>query len=167
MSCVPRLYLDANIFIAIKEIAGPAADLLLRLLARARDRSCQLLTSELTSAGVLTKPLAQDRRDPISHYDLVIRDSSWLTVAPVNRVILRSAAALRAAHRSLKLPDAIHLATALETSCPHMLTADQGVKGHFADAWSAGQPQGQSDPLAIVRPDTATLEQLLADTAGN
>lgn len=48
-----------------------------------------------------------------------------LTVAPLDAGIAERAAALRAAHRSLKLPDALVIATADVLSAASVLTADR------------------------------------------
>ena len=53
-----------------------------------------------------------------------------LTLLPVSRSILVAAANLRATFGSqVKLPDAIHLASALEQSCTTFITNDKRLKG--------------------------------------
>jgi predicted nucleic acid-binding protein len=47
-----------------------------------------------------------------------------LNVLPVTRDVLMKAAQLRAANPSLKLPDAIHAATALQHGCTTFVTND-------------------------------------------
>lgn len=54
----------------------------------------------------------------------MISSSQNLSVIPVNRQILIEAAKLRA-NVNIKLPDAIHAATALLTQCSTFLTNDQ------------------------------------------
>jgi predicted nucleic acid-binding protein len=51
-----------------------------------------------------------------------------LRVIPVQRAILIEAARQRATSRSLKLPDAIHVATAVILNCTTLLTNDQKFK---------------------------------------
>lgn len=55
-----------------------------------------------------------------------IRNSSLLSVCPVTRDILIEAARLRSVS-SLRLPDAIHLATAINSGCSAFLTNDRGI----------------------------------------
>lgn len=55
-----------------------------------------------------------------------IRNSNLLTVCPVTRDILIEAARLRSLS-SLRLPDAIHLATAINAGCSAFLTNDRGI----------------------------------------
>ena len=60
-SCV---YLDTNVFIALREHKGPEAEQLVAL-AQASSAAPQprLVTSELTLAELLVKPLAEDEHD--------------------------------------------------------------------------------------------------------
>ena len=50
-----------------------------------------------------------------------------MTLISVNKNIARRAAELRAKY-NLKTPDALHVATALETHCQAFLTNDMGLK---------------------------------------
>ncbi len=55
---------------------------------------------------------------------------------------------------SLKLPDAIHLATALGTGCSHILTDDRGI----------GRASLPADAqIEILRPDATTLDALIQE----
>jgi predicted nucleic acid-binding protein len=51
-------------------------------------------------------------------------DAAGITVVPVDRAVARRAAQLRAEHTSLRLPDAMSLATALATDAA-LLTLDK------------------------------------------
>ena len=53
--------------------------------------------------------------------------SRRIAVVPIDRPIARRAAELRTAHRALRLPDALALATALETPA-ELLTLDEGLR---------------------------------------
>jgi predicted nucleic acid-binding protein len=57
----------------------------------------------------------------------VLRSSSTLQVVPITREVLVTAARLRA-EQGLKLPDAIHAATAQLTNCQQFLTNDTRFK---------------------------------------
>jgi predicted nucleic acid-binding protein len=161
MTDVARVYLDTNVFIAIKEVASPAADLLVSLIAVAsRGDTLLFVTSELTLAEVLTKPYVQNRQNLIDHYESTIRTSTWLSVSAVDREVLRPAAIFRSLHRGVKLPDAVHLATALAAHCSHVLTADEGLKGRYSIA-DARWPELHGAGLTIIRPDIGVLQNLL------
>jgi predicted nucleic acid-binding protein len=51
-----------------------------------------------------------------------------LRLVPADAAICRTAARLRAAQRSLRLPDAIHLATALEQGATAFVTNDRDLR---------------------------------------
>ena len=57
----------------------------------------------------------------------MLQPSASLQMLPVNRDVLVAAARLRA-ETSIKLPDAIHAATAQITGCSYFLTNDTRVK---------------------------------------
>jgi len=82
-----------------------------------------VVTSELTLAEVLVKPL-KDQNPAIQHaYRAFLAPTPVLEVVPISRDILEEAAQWRATTK-LKLPDAIHLATALRSKCDSFLTND-------------------------------------------
>lgn len=83
------------------------------------------VTSEITLAEILVKPLEAEATTVIEAYTDMITPTAGFEVLEVGRALLISAAALRAARRSIRLPDAIHLATALAARCSHFVTADE------------------------------------------
>ncbi len=84
-------------------------------------------TSELTLAEALTKPFEAGRPDIAKVYEAMLAPSSWLAVVPVERAILIEAARLQAA-LALRLPDAIHVATAVAAGCNAFLSNDRRIK---------------------------------------
>lgn len=121
------IYLDTNAFIAAVE--GPeeeqARDALWRLFALSEERDGFLVTSELSLAEVLVKPLEMGLSKVTAAYCDLIQNGNGLVLAPIDRGILLLAAALRASDKSIKLPDAIHLATAERQGCSTILTDDR------------------------------------------
>lgn len=87
----------------------------------------QAITSELTLAEVLVKPLLDRSREREAAYLQAMRPSTSLHLEPVSREILIAASHLRA-ERGLKLPDAISAATAQLTHCEQLLTNDARFK---------------------------------------
>lgn len=79
------------------------------------------VTSELTLAEALVKPLI-DRHTQAAYLQL-LQSTASLLVVPVSREVLIAAAHLRA-EATLKLPDAIHVATPQLTACAYFLTND-------------------------------------------
>ena len=159
---VGRLYLDTNIFIALKEGGGPVATLLVELVAAVKPGQLPFLfTSELTLAELLPKPYAERRDDLIDQYDNWILPSGWLNVGPVSRDVLWYAAVLRSQHRSIKLPDAIHVSTAFGFECTHLLTADTDLSGKIELHHSRfGVTRGHL-AVEVLRPTEANLTELV------
>lgn len=129
------IYLDTNFFIraveGTPEIAAPAQ----RLIVALRSRAQLAVTSEITFAEVLAPPKAAQplpqsvkRR---AYLDLLLW-SKFIGLIPISREILLTTADLRA-FAPMKLPDAIHLASAISVGCRHFVSADQGFKGLPAD----------------------------------
>lgn len=123
-----RIYWDANIFIHAFERRGPVSELLVKLLLAGWDAPMPpLVTSELTLSELMVKPLELGRDDLVQVYDNLTLTNRHMEVVPVFRGVLHDAAILRSRHKALKLPDAIHLATALGMKCQAFLTADQRI----------------------------------------
>lgn len=86
-----------------------------------------VVTSELTLAETLVGPIKANNLLIQQTYRSFLTTTAILEVAPVSRRILEAAAQLRATTK-LKLPDAIHLATALQYQCDSFLTNDVSFK---------------------------------------
>ncbi len=122
-----RLYLDTNIFIYALEGYPVFRPTLTQLFERIDRGAIQAVTSELTLAEVLVKPLLDRSREREAAYLQAMRPSTSLHLEPVSREILIAASHLRA-EQGLKLPDAIHAATAQLTHCERLLTNDARFK---------------------------------------
>lgn len=85
------------------------------------------VTSELTAAELLVKPFRDADAVHEANCRAMIFGSAHLEVAPITRSVLTESARLRATS-GLKLPDAIHLATATLTHCDTMLTNDASFR---------------------------------------
>lgn len=124
-----RLYLDSNIFIYTIEEYPVFSNVLDRLEMGILNGKIQALTSEVTLSEVLVKPIADGDVIKIQAYHRSMRNGNTFTVVPVDRSILIEAATVRA-NSNLKLPDAIHLATAILHGCTHFVTNDQHFKNY-------------------------------------
>lgn len=121
----PRIYLDTNVFIDTFEGRGAVAEALVGLfLAESPGPRQPLVTSELTLSELIVKPLELGRTELVHIYDNWTITNEQIEVVPVVRTVLRTAAELRAGDGRLKLPDAIHLATAVAVGCTHFLSRD-------------------------------------------
>jgi predicted nucleic acid-binding protein len=154
-----RLYLDTNILITVNEGEGPAQRLLEILLAEGFKHGVYFATSALTFSELLVRPYREDRLELAKIYHSLF-EAYWLHVLPVTSEILDTAAVIRAYSSRIKLPDAIHLASASQVSCDRFLSADLGL----ADLSAFNHPLKTSAgtrPLSILRPDEPTLTSLI------
>lgn len=118
-----RIYIDTNIVIyAIEGLAHYAAQVQ-PLLKAMKAAEVFVVTSELTLAETLVGPIKTSNLLIQQTYRSFLTTTAVLEVVPVSRRILEDAAQLRATTK-LKLPDAIHLATALQYQCDSFLTND-------------------------------------------
>lgn len=125
-----RVYVDSNILIyaveGVPTTASPARELIKFL----RAHRGLMFTSEITLAEVLAPskgrgawPLHTKRR---VYLDLLVF-SGTVNLLPVTREILIRTADLRK-NASLKLPDAIHLESAIHGKCRFLVTGDTDFK---------------------------------------
>jgi predicted nucleic acid-binding protein len=120
----PTLYLDANALIYAVENAPVFGDTMRGVFERIDRGELHGMTSELSLAETLVKPLRDGNRPVVVAYEQLLHPAGRLGVQPISRAVLSEAARLRAAQASLKLPDAIHAATALLHGCTTFLTND-------------------------------------------
>jgi predicted nucleic acid-binding protein len=85
------------------------------------------VTSELTLAERLVKPIMDDDLSRQNTFQSFLAEGSNLQVIAISRPLLIRAAQRRATYKP-RLPDAIHLATALDSGRKSFLTNDQLVK---------------------------------------
>lgn len=124
-----RFYVDTNVVIAIIESSGaltPGQAAFIDDVDRGRNTA---VTSELTLAECLVKPMADRNLETVAAYLAFLDGRPQLPVMPVSRAILLEAARLRA-ESGIKLPDAIHIATASAVNCDVFLTNDRRVKAY-------------------------------------
>lgn len=122
------IYLDTNFFIkaveGTKETAAPAK----KLIEVLRQRSAGLaVASEITFAEVLAPSKRVDALSPDIkrrvYLDLLLW-SKFIGLIPVSRSILIETADLRVV-APLKLPDAIHLTSAIQSGCRFFVSTDK------------------------------------------
>ena len=124
-----HIYLDTNLFIYAVEEIMPYAEQVRPLLQAADQGEIGLVTSLLSLAETLVMPFRKGDGLLITAYrELFSHLPSGLFVAQLDAAILERAAALRATADSLRLPDAIHLATAESEQCDLVLTNDKRLK---------------------------------------
>lgn len=119
-----RVYLDANVWIYALEQFPSYSQPLADLFTSVQTGSLVIVTSELSLSEILVRPIAVGDTDKQEIYTQSIVRTKNVVAAPVERSILIGAAKIRA-ETKLKLPDAIHAATAIATSCTTFLTNDK------------------------------------------
>nr|WP_299498285.1 PIN domain-containing protein [uncultured Rhizobium sp.] len=162
MTAVKRVYLDTNVFIMLAEKTHETQQRLVALLAgQPSDSQPRFATSELTLSELLVKPYREQDESLILKYDSLTQPSEWLDLRPVDRDVLYHAAVLRAQYGHLKLPDAIHLSSAIGQGCSHFLIDDRGIR----DSYEVRHHRHDSLPgiatLSVVHPDEPTLTSLI------
>ena len=102
---------------------GPAADSVLETIAQGR---VEAVASELVLLELLVAPLKKGAQDVADEIELALSHFPHLQLAPVTRAVLLRAAEIRARY-GMRAPDAIMLATAVESGATLAVTND--------DAW--------------------------------
>ena len=120
-----RVYLDANVFVAAFEHVGAHSDHAWWIIRAIESGDIAAGTSEITLAEVLVKPFEVGATDLADGYERMMVSGSNFEVLPVRRDILVGAASLRARRTSIRLPDAVHIATAQALSCGFFISDDR------------------------------------------
>ena len=145
------IYLDANFFIYAVEGNDAVAEPVRRLLLWLRQHSLKAVTSELTLAEVLAPPVRKGalllRVKRRLYLDLIVW-SQLIDLKPVSRDVLYETADLRNIS-NMKLPDAIHVVTAVHSNCRYFMSQDRRVK----------TPRG----IRVVRPDQGGVSKVMKE----
>lgn len=154
------LYLDTNVLISLHESAGETHESLWALVNTSVGRDdVSFCTSSLAFSELLAKPYRDRDYELARQYLSLARSQSWLSVLGVSAKVIELAAVMRARLR-LKLPDAIHLSTAIAAKCTHLLTSDAG----FFELDDITHPISGM-PVAVgvtaIRPDPYSISELL------
>src|ERR1700712_3224505 len=107
-----RIYLDTNSIIFDFEYDGAEQSPIWPVLNAVDSEELQAVTSEITPAELLPELMADGETELISPYKRLFAGGSILESIPITQPLLIRAAEVRTDRRSIKLPDAIHLATA-------------------------------------------------------
>jgi predicted nucleic acid-binding protein len=121
------VYVDANAIIYSVEKLEPYFTLLQPMWLAAQAGAISLIGSELLVLETLVKPIQLGDLISEATYRSLLLASNELTLVPITRAILESAARLRASLK-LKTPDAIHASTALHTGSAMVVTNDHDLR---------------------------------------
>lgn len=123
-----RIVVDACLLIYYVENIEPYASQLQPLFESAVQGDVEISTSELSLLEVWIKPFQTGDNDLIEHYSRLLFWTNGLTMNPITRDVLEQAARLRGKYKSLRTPDAIHLASAMTRQCGAFVTNDAKLK---------------------------------------
>ena len=124
---VKRLYLDTAPIIYYIE-ANPnyytKMSLAIELIEK---KPIEAFSSVITLTEVLNYPLKAGNSKLAQDYRDILQNNENFQLVNVNTKIAEAAADLRARY-NLRSPDALHIASALESACDAFLTNDKGLK---------------------------------------
>ena len=118
-----RVALDADIVIAFLDPGDDQHAAAVAGLRPRMDAGDELLVGATVYAETIVRPMQQGTDAIVDDF----LDSAGIAVVPVDRMIARRAAALRAEHPSLRLPDSMSLAVAIATGST-LLTLDKKLR---------------------------------------
>ena len=119
-----RVYLDSNILIYYVEGENPFQDRIGSLLREAVSRNIPIVINEIGVCECLYGAYRLGQPDLEAPYLELLFDTEIFTIAPVSFDLLIASARLGAG-KGLKLLDATHYVSALETGCDHLVTNDR------------------------------------------
>lgn len=122
-----HVYLDSNIVITMLEYTAPLNRAQKRFIDALETGQVTGVSSQLTLAECLVKPMRESNEQAIEAVLQFLEDQEYVELLPVSRDILVKAAGLRAV-AGTKLPDAIHLASAVVAGCQAFLSDDKGIR---------------------------------------
>ena len=121
-----KVYLDTSPIIYSVEKHIDYWQLLTTLWQSLKSQEIEVFTSELTLLETLVQPIKQNNQTLISAYESLLTTTE-INLLPISLDILRESANFRAT-QNLKIPDAIHAATAFSANCDYLITNDDGFK---------------------------------------
>jgi predicted nucleic acid-binding protein len=139
LMALERVYLDTNVIIAITENQSEIGEGQKRLIKSFLNKETHGMTSEITLAECLVRPVRELNQALVELYLELLTAGSDLFIAGVDTNVLIEAANVRARHK-IKLPDAIHFATAQLSGCSSFITNDHRLAnlwGKNAIIWEA------------------------------
>ena len=97
------------------------------IIASVENAPIEMVSSVIILTEVLTHPLRLGQIKLVQDYQDILLQSGRFRLQPVTALIAESAANLRARY-NLRTPDALHIATALESGCDAFLTNDLTIR---------------------------------------
>lgn len=122
-----RVYFDANPIIYFIEQNTQFAEAVSPVFEMIGDGSILAFTSELSLTEILIKPIRDNRIQAIQTHKELLLDPELFTLISPNQDTFLLAAEL-GGKSSMRTPDAIHMACAIESKCKYFITNDKSIK---------------------------------------
>ena len=122
-----RIGVDSSIFIYKFEQNKKYESLCSVVFERLSDNKLKIITSIITPAEVLTKPIELKDQKVVELYETVFSKLPNFELIELNYTMAKQAAGLRARYKIL-LPDALQLAACLQNNAQAFLTNDNKLK---------------------------------------
>lgn len=120
------VYFDANIFIYLLEHHSDLGEVCLSIVQSAVDKELDGYSGDLVLAELLVKPLKDNNARAVKAVKDLFSKETRIELLPHKRSTFETAALLRANYK-IKLPDALHIATAIENHIEVFLTNDREI----------------------------------------
>jgi len=109
------------------EDVTPYADLLHPVFDRLERHALAAVTSTITLAEILTKPLADKNFTLVDEIKFTLKTFSTLSMVAIDEKLAEVAALVRARH-AIRLPDALQMAAAIQGEATLFITNDKRLK---------------------------------------
>jgi predicted nucleic acid-binding protein len=119
--------LDTAPFVYFIEDVTPYADLLNPVFDRLESHALTAVTSTITLAEILAKPLAEKNFSLVEEIKFTIKTFPTLVMVTIDEKLAEAAAMIRARH-AIRLPDALQIAAALQGEATLFITNDKRLK---------------------------------------
>ena len=119
--------LDTAPFIYYIEEVTPYADLLDPVFGCLENHSLRAVTSAVTLVEILAKPFADKNFSLVDEIKFTIKSFAALSVVTIDERLAEAAALIRARY-TVRLPDALQIATAIHGEATLFLTNDKRMK---------------------------------------
>jgi predicted nucleic acid-binding protein len=120
--------LDTMVLIYAFEGSGALGQACTTLLRSIEAGEVEAVMSSLVLAELLVRPLRQNRVDVVERYLDTLARLPHLVQVPADTAVCRLAAELRADAAALRLPDAIHMATAMSQGATALISSDARLR---------------------------------------
>lgn len=119
--------LDTAPFIYFIEDVTLYADLLTPVFDRLESHALSAVTSTITLAEILAKPLAEKNFNLVEEIKFTIKTFSTLVMVAIDEKLAEAAAMIRARH-AIRLPDALQIAAAMQGEATLFITNDKRLR---------------------------------------